>query len=122
MKKIFIAITPFFLFLASLLYAEEHSPSIQAQDEISVLEELISMTKKSLAEQETLLLEMKKYQFTRENFLENPDSPKWATLLVKASLALKKTMQTGNWAHLFSKDFLEEITFYTEVGKQHGLG
>lgn len=113
----------FFLFLTlPVAYAEQDfSLSVHEQDEVEILEGLIQVTKKSLAEQETLLKEMTHFRVCRENFLDNPESAKSATTLVKAALCLNRLIKEGDWTHLFSKDFLEEIAFYTDVGKQHGL-
>ena len=106
MKFILIAL---FLF-ASLLAAP--------QDEILVIEQLIETTKKNLDSQERLLKSIQEFNQAREAFLSDLDNGRLATRLVKMAMQLHNYLEKEHLTHLFSSDFLQELTFYNQVGKQ----
>lgn len=82
-----------------------------------VLEQLIEATKKNLDSQ--LLLKEMMFEFfqTREAFLSDPESGKWATSLVKKATRLHNHVDKEHLSHLFSTEFLTELAFYNQVGK-----
>ncbi len=88
------------------------------QDEILILEELIETTKKNLDTQQQALKILIAFKDAREAFIANPDSGKLATALVKRAIRLYNLIEDEHLAHLFSQDFLMEIAFYNQVGKQ----
>jgi len=90
------------------------------QDEILVLEELINTTQSNLNAQQLLLKKMLEFKEAREAFLADPDSGKLATALVKRAMHLQAHLEKEHLAHLFSTDFLMELSFYNQVGKQFG--
>jgi hypothetical protein len=90
------------------------------QDEIEVLEELIHVTKTNLEGQESLLKKMGEFKKAREAFLIDPESGKLATALVKRAMQLQLLLEREHLSHLFSSDFLTELAFYNQVGKQLG--
>ena len=104
-----------FLLVTLLLF----SPLFAApQDEISVLEELIDTTKKNLEGQQALLKILFEFKEARDAFIQDPDSNRLATTLVKRAMRLQKQVEQEHLSHLFSADFLMELTFYNQIGKQ----
>lgn len=88
------------------------------QDEILVIEELIDTTKKNLDSQQKLHTMIVEFKQAREAFIANPDSGKLATKLVRQAMRLQNYLQKEHVSHLFSSDFLQELAFYNQVGKQ----
>lgn len=100
-----------FLFLFTPLLAAP-------QDEMLVIMELIQTTKQNLVSQEKLLQLMVDFKNAREAFIKDPNSGKLATALVKKATYLYSHVEKEHLAHLFSTDFLVELEFYNQVGKQ----
>jgi hypothetical protein len=86
-------------------------------EEIDVVEQLITTTKKNLDAQQRLLQMMIAYNQAKESFLEDPDSSKLATSLVRKSMLLHHHIMQEHLSHLFSTDFLVELSFFNQVGK-----
>lgn len=107
---------PFFLVGFIPLGAAPHS-----QDELSSLLELIETTKSNLAEQQRLLKHLLEFKKTREYFVGEPNNPKLATELVRAAMRLHSLLKESRVIHLFSSDFLSELSFFNEVGEKHQL-
>lgn len=99
----------FFLFVATPLYPSE---------ETAILEELIDSTKNKLEEEKKLLKLLNIFNETRQAFVLEPDSAKLATKLVNVSLRLQSEMEKSHLTDIFPRDFLEEITFFCQVGKE----
>lgn len=89
------------------------------QDEVLVLEELIASTRKNLEGQQQLLSLIQEFNQSREAFLADPDSGKLATALVRRAMRLHGLLEKERLSYLFSSDFLQEIAFYTSVGKSY---
>ena len=103
------------LLLSATLAAAPH-------EEVLVIEELIETTQKNLRSQEALLQALNAYNHARDAYLADPDSGKKATLLVKRAIYLQSHLAKEHLSHLFSPDFLTELTFYNQVGKKQLAG
>ncbi len=88
-----------------------------ADEDIEILRELISSTQKSLTAQKELLTALVKLKNARSAFIEDPESRKHATELVKAAILIQKQIENEHLAHLFSSDFLTEIHFFNQLAK-----
>ncbi len=89
------------------------------QEEIATLEQLVEMSKKNLENQQLILKSVRNYASARENYLADPDNGKLATALVKRAVALSQLLEKEHLSHLFAPDFLSELSFYNQVGKQY---
>ncbi len=103
------------LLLSATLAAAPH-------EEVLVIEELIATTQKNLRSQEALLQALNAYNHARDAYLADPDSSKRATLLVKRAMHLQSHLVREHLSHLFSPDFLTELAFYHQVGKNQLAG
>jgi hypothetical protein len=88
------------------------------QDDVQVLSELVSLTKKTLAEQENLLKELADFKNKREKFLLDPESAKLATQLCKSAMKIEKEIEKDHLAHLLSEELLTEVRFFSKVGRE----
>lgn len=88
------------------------------QDDVSVVSELIALSKKTLAEQEHLQKLLIDFNTKREKYISDPDNAKLATLLVKSAVLLEKEIQKDLLTHLFSDDLLTEVRFFAKVGRE----
>src|SRR5262249_30797883 len=89
------------------------------QEEIATLEQLVETTKKNLENQQDLLKLVRIYYSAREAYLADPDNGKLATALVKRAVALHQLLEQEHLSHLFAADFLSEVAFFNQVGRQH---
>lgn len=87
-----------------------------------MIEQLIETTQKNLRNQEALLCALNDYHKARDAYLIDPDSSKRATLLVKKAMRLQSYLSQEHLGHLFAPDFLTELSFYNQVGKQKLAG
>jgi hypothetical protein len=110
MQYILLSVLAAFLFLNQSLLATP-------QEEIATVEQLIETTKKNLENQQMILKLLRTYASAREAYLNDPDSGKLATALVKRAMALHLLLEKEHLLHLFGSDFLSEVAFYNQVGK-----
>lgn len=101
----------FFLLMSSALHA--------ADREVEIVEGLIHVTTQNLQAQHTLLVAITRFKEARVAFVEEPTSRLLATRLVRAATAVHQQIEQEHLSHLFEKDFLSEIQFFTQVGAQH---
>ena len=98
------------LFLFSPLFGAPH-------DEIIVIEQLIETTQKNLNAQQTLLKLLLEFDQAKGVYITDPDNGKLATALVKRAMRLHKHLEKERLHHLFPSDFLVELAFFNQVGK-----
>lgn len=103
-------------FLIPIFFVFSTLPLVGADEEIEVLQDLISVTQKSLNAQKELLTALVKFKVARNAFVEEPTSRKLATILVKTAMVVYKKIEEEHLAHLFSSDFLTEIQFFNQLG------
>jgi len=107
------------LLLVSIIFT---FATLSAHEEVLVLEQLIETTQKNLHSQQELLRSLHAYHAARDSYFGDPDSSKRATLLVKKAMKLHTQLTRDHLHHLFSNDFLTELSFYNQVGKGHLAG
>jgi len=95
-------------------------PSLQA-DEIATLETLIVTTKIQLERQQQALVLLKQFQQVRTAFIASSDDAKLGTQLVRVAMQLHQVIQESHLNQLFSKEFLEEIAFFNDVGETNRI-
>jgi hypothetical protein len=96
--------------------------SASSHEEVLVIEQLIETTQKNLINQKALLEKLRAYHQARDAFIGDPDSSKLATWLVKRAMHLHLHLEQAHLSHLFSTDFLTELSFYNQVGKHQLAG
>ncbi len=85
------------------------------------LELLIAATRQQLEWQEELLLHTKQFESLRVSFLESQDDPVLGTRMVRQAMQIHMLIEQAHLAHLFSEDFLEEISFFYDLGTLHRI-
>lgn len=89
------------------------------QDEEALLASLIAKTKKSVIEQQQLLEMVTDYKKTRQAFVADAANNKLATALVRKAAQIFALIEKNRLADLFPQPFMEEISYFTEVGKRN---
>lgn len=125
MKKAKIRIL--FLSLSCLsLYADEKIPQTPliekldlepAEDELITIERLIHLTEEQMQAQKrikNLIIEIK---HNKEMFIKNSDSKLHALYMISAAEECLSLIRRYHLYHLFSSDFMEELTVFAKVGK-----
>ena len=108
--KFFIVI----LLLASPLWAEE-------SDEFSAITSLILSTEKRLTAEKELKELMHRFKLQRESFLEGEQSKTHVSTMANTARRILEIMTTEHVRHLFSSEYLEELTVFSSVGQRRLL-
>lgn len=87
------------------------------QDDLAVLAEAITLSKKILEEQQCLQALLLDFNQKRGKFLLDPDSARLATQLVKSAQKVEAALGPAHLKALLSDDLLTEIAFFAKVGK-----
>jgi 5,10-methylene-tetrahydrofolate dehydrogenase/methenyl tetrahydrofolate cyclohydrolase len=108
-------IVSLFILLAtsSLIYS---APPQKKIEEVTLLEDLIEISKKNLEEEQKLLQSLNFFNEIKIAFVEKPTSGRLASQLVRAAMSLNKEVEKSQLAYLFTKELQEEIAFYCKVG------
>lgn len=93
--------------------------SFVEEDEVRAVERLIETTQQQLKTQETLKNLMLCFQKERESFAQGNHTKAQAGRLVKAARQIQGLIQDNHFEHLFSKNYLDELQFFSSIaGKQ----
>lgn len=101
----------FYLLVTPVLYAGA----------IESLEMLVAATRQQLEWQEELLLHTQQFEVLRTSFIESQDDPVLGTRMVRQAMRIHDLIEQAHLAHVFSEDFLEEISFFHDLGTLHRI-
>jgi hypothetical protein len=92
------------------------------EDEIHIVEKLIATTEEQLKKQKWLREQMSQFQKRREEFVQGNHSKAHASQLVHSARKIYATIQEGHFEHLFSKDYLDELQFFSSIAGKTSVG
>ena len=90
---------------------------LKAEEAVDVVQELISSSEKNLKGQRRLLTSIESFYQAREAFIADSNNARIGTDLVQIAIRVEREMKEENLAHLFPTSFLEEVRFFSRVGK-----
>ena len=105
--------------MIALLVCLAVTPVTSPKDEVSAVEELISVTKDKLAEEEKLKKLLLDFRLCRAQFSHNSESKELAFKLVSTARKILEIVKNEHLEHLFPSDYLEEITFFSSIAAKN---
>jgi len=106
----------FVLFFASPLFSEPGQ-----RPEVEVIDRLIEKTKDLLETQQNLRQKLLVFHETRDLFTSADESRVYAAQMVNAASLLLGLIVENHMQYLFSKEYLEELEFFSSFTKKNNL-
>jgi hypothetical protein len=91
------------------------------EDEIEVISHLIEATGQRLTDEKLLKDLMVEFKGQRERFLKGEQSKAHTALMVKTARNILDMITQQHLNHLFSTDYLEELTVFSSVATKRSL-
>ena len=95
---------------------EEKKSSHLYEGELIVMDRLIDLHKKQVADQEQLKCLIVELKHNQELFMKGDQSKIHARLMLKAARQSLRIIEKQRLQHLFSPEFLEELAILSQVG------
>lgn len=92
------------------------------EDEIKIVDQLISSTKRLLQYQERLKDLMVQFQKYKEEFSQGNQTKAHTARLVRLGREIYELIKTEHFEHLFAKDYLDELQFFSSIAGKNSLG
>lgn len=110
-------IAPCLLLTAQLLSIEvvEEKAAPLFENEISSLQQLISVNEKRLAAQKELKAKMERFKKQKEEFLLGNQSKSHTFSMVSTAEEILVSVKEEHLSYLFATDYLEELLFFSSV-------
>lgn len=89
-----------------------------SEDELVVIERLIRMTEKQLQAQKRIKILIGQMYHDRELFLKGDQSKIHAKYMIDSASEMLSLIRLYRLQHLFSPEFMEEVTLYNQIGKK----
>ncbi len=124
----------FFIFLSAMstLSAEptlhlpqssliETSVGIGEADEVSVVDQLIVTTSQQLEMEKHLKRLMLDFKAQKEEFVQGNQTKSHAGRMVRTARQIYELISAHHLQHLFSKDYLDELTFFSSIAGKNAI-
>jgi hypothetical protein len=85
------------------------------EDEIKVIEQLISATTRQLETQKQMKELMMQFNKQREEFIQGNQTKSHAGKMVRTARQIYEMITSNHLEHLFAKDYLDELTFFSSI-------
>lgn len=128
MKKIFILLFSFAVCHAenpTLLVPQsplvESSHSMRDDDEVKVVEQLITATSSELEAQKHIKELMLQFKKEREEFVQGNQTKAHAAKMLRTARQIYEMITAHHLEHLFAKDYLDELTFFSSIAGKSAL-
>lgn len=89
-----------------------------SEDELVVIERLIRMTEKQLQAQKRIKILIGQMYHDKELFLKGDQSKIHAKYMIDSASEMLSLIRLYRLQHLFSPEFMEEVTLYNQIGKK----
>lgn len=89
-----------------------------SEDELVVIERLIRMTEKQLQAQKRIKILIGQMYHDKELFLKGDQSKIHAKYMIDSASEMLSLIRFYRLQHLFSPEFMEEVTLYNQIGKK----
>ena len=130
MGLLLLSLIPMALFADSLQHPSSSVPEVMFnltrlqpdEDEIKIVEQLISSTKQQLEHQEHLKDLMIQFQKYKEEFTQGNQTKSHTAKLIRMAREIYELITTEHFEHLFAKDYLDELQFFSSIAGKKSLG
>lgn len=93
-------------------------PTLQTNDELSRLNDLISLTSKNLENQKVLYGLIGEYKLVHDRYLENMKDKKLSYQMVMKAHEVYCLIQELHLVHVFDQEFISELTFFNSIAER----
>jgi hypothetical protein len=84
-------------------------------DEIKVIDQLITATSRQLETQKQMRELMIQFKKQREEFIQGNQTKSHASRMVRTARQIYEIISSNHLEHLFAKDYLDELTFFSSI-------
>ncbi len=96
-------------------------PSWAEVDEIKMIEQMIDATSRQLEMQKHLKEMILQFNQLRKEFIEGNQTKKHTASMVRTARQIYEIMMANHLDHLFAKDYLEELTFFSSIAGKNSV-
>jgi hypothetical protein len=93
----------------------ETSLPLGEEDEVKVIDQLISATAHQLEKQKQMKELMLQFKRQREEFIQGNQTKSHAGKMVRTARQIYEMISSNHLEHLFAKDYLDELTFFSSI-------
>jgi hypothetical protein len=93
----------------------ETSLPLGEEDEVKVIEQLISASSRQLETQKQMRELMLQFKKQREEFIQGNQTKSHAGRMVRTARQIYELITSNHLEHLFAKDYLDELTFFSSI-------
>ncbi len=91
------------------------------KDDVRQLDDLISLTEKSLSEQKELRNQLVMYHRVKEQYLEDKSNRQQIVRMVKAAHQLLQHIESQHLTHVLEAETLDELHFFSQIASKKGI-
>jgi hypothetical protein len=99
----------------------ETSLPISKENELKIIEQLISATAAQLETQKQLKELMLQFQKQQEEFIQGNQTKAHTARMVRTARQIYETLLAHHLEHLFAKDYLDELTFFSSIAGKNAV-
>lgn len=89
--------------------------SLNSDNEIAVMDRLITATSQQLEEQKALETLMRLFRVQKQQFIEGNETKQQAGLIVKTARQILEKIEELHLQHLFSSEYMEELALFSSI-------
>lgn len=89
--------------------------SVHEQDEVKIIEQLITVTAAQLETEKQLKELMLQFQKEREEFVQGNQTKAHTSRMVRTARQIYEIITAQHLEHLFAKDYVDELTFFSSI-------
>jgi hypothetical protein len=93
----------------------EASLPLGEEDEVKIVDQLITATETQLETQKHLKELMLQFKKQREEFIQGNQTKPHAARMVRTARQIYEIITANHLEHLFAKDYLDELTFFSSI-------
>ncbi len=90
-------------------------------DEVKVIDQLITATSRQLETQKQMKELMLQFKKQREEFIQGNQTKSHAGRMVRTARQIYEMISSNHLEHLFAKDYLDELTFFSSIAGKTAL-
>ena len=91
------------------------------EDEIKVVDKLISATEEQLKKQQHLKELMLQFHKLKEEFIQGNQTKAHTSRLVRVARQIYEMIMANHFEHLFAKEYLDELQFFSSIAGKNTL-
>ena len=95
--------------------------AVSENDEVKIIDQLIFSTQKQLEDEKKLRELMLQFKDQIEEFVQGKQTKTHASQMVRTARQIYEMISANHIEHLFPKDYLDELTFFSSIAGKNGI-